>query len=90
MLRGGPGRRRALAAEHPDGAARGGDDDRQIAARPVEVRLDDLEHEADLEDLLERLGATLLQPMTIAGAVLPKYSTPKRVFFAAWRSSGCG
>ncbi|HZX70971.1 MAG TPA: diguanylate cyclase [Rhodanobacter sp.] len=33
--------------------------------------LDDLEHEADLEELLERVGESLLQPVIIDGKVLP-------------------
>ncbi|MEO6798682.1 MAG: diguanylate cyclase [Rhodanobacter sp.] len=33
--------------------------------------VDDLEQEADLDELLERVGTTLLQPVTIDGKVLP-------------------
>ncbi|CAM5431869.1 diguanylate cyclase domain-containing protein [Rhodanobacter lindaniclasticus] len=32
---------------------------------------DDLQHEGDLDDLLERIGASLLQPVSIDGKVLP-------------------
>ena len=34
--------------------------------------------------------ASAASASSIAGAVLPKYSTPRRDFFAAARTTGCG
>ncbi len=40
-----PGRCHSLSAQHPHLAARGGEQDRHLTGGPVEVRLDDVQHE---------------------------------------------
>ena len=57
------GRRRPLPAHDEHLVALGGvEDDRQVAARPVQVRLDDLEHEPRSRGRVERVAACLEQP----------------------------
>lgn len=50
---------------------RGGDYVARLGGDEFVLVFDDLEQEADLDELLERVGASLLQPATIDGRVLP-------------------
>ena len=60
---GGRPRRDALAAEHPRPIRPGRvDDDRDLAARPVQVRLDDLEGEAGRDGRVEGVAAAFQDP----------------------------
>ena len=57
------GGRRSLAADDEHVVARGGvENDRQVAAGPVQVRLDDLQHEPRRRGRVERVAAGLEQP----------------------------
>ncbi len=56
--------RRSLAAQHPRARVlRGGHDGREVAARPVEVGLDDVQHEATGGRRVEGVAAELEHPL---------------------------
>ena len=62
------GRRRPLPAHDDHVVARGGvKNDREVAARPVQVRLDDLQHEPSGRRGVERVAACFEQPHACRG-----------------------